>query len=414
MLISDQFPLYRAFDPAVPVYCVTCREGGVIHRFFDTSPISPSGRYLAVFRLPYEDRLPSPGDRGQIVLVDLQTGSERVLDTTAGWEMQVGANLQWGASDSELYYNDVDTRTWIAYGVGLDPLSGNRRRLNSCIFEVSPDGRFAATTDPVRARFSQTGYGVVIPDHLVPRYDRPSEQDGLTVTDLRTGASRLLISVAEIIRRLADYFRPDRYPAGGEFFGFQCKWNTDASRLLMVLRWISADRRTRKAHVLTLDKNGRDLHLASPAEEWAKGGHHINWHPDGEHLTMNINLAGEGLRFVIVRYDGTGYGQLVPNAWGSGHPSVHSSGRFLITDSYTGDYGARPDGTTPIRLVTIPDGREIELARMQTRTPYEQSLRLDPHPAWDRTWRYLTFNGYVGGTRRVYIADLGPLLDAGL
>ena len=30
-------------------------DGGVIHRFFDTSPISPSGRYAALFRLPVPD-----------------------------------------------------------------------------------------------------------------------------------------------------------------------------------------------------------------------------------------------------------------------------------------------------------------------------------------------------------------------
>jgi hypothetical protein len=39
-------------------------------------------------------------------------------------------------------------------------------------------------------------------------------------------------------------------------------------------------------------------------------------------------------------------------------------------------------------------------------------LRLDPHPAWDRTWRYVTFNAFVGGTRRVFVADMGELIGA--
>lgn len=64
---------YPDCHPAVPVYLVPGQR--MLHRFFDTSPISPSGRYLALFRLPYENRAPVPGDAGDVVLVDLKTGS---------------------------------------------------------------------------------------------------------------------------------------------------------------------------------------------------------------------------------------------------------------------------------------------------------------------------------------------------
>lgn len=37
-------------------------------------------------------------------------------------------------------------------------------------------------------------------------------------------------------------------------------------------------------------------------------------------------------------------------------------------------------------------------------------LRVDPHPAWDRTGRFVTFNGFVGGTRNVFVADVSSLL----
>lgn len=67
----DRFPRYTEFDPLVPVWCLTPNEGRCIHRFFDTSPIAPGGRYAAVFRLPFEDRQPAPGEVGQIVVADL-------------------------------------------------------------------------------------------------------------------------------------------------------------------------------------------------------------------------------------------------------------------------------------------------------------------------------------------------------
>jgi len=37
-------------------------------------------------------------------------------------------------------------------------------------------------------------------------------------------------------------------------------------------------------------------------------------------------------------------------------------------------------------------------------------MSVDAHPAWDRSWRYVTFNAFVGGTRRVFVADMGCLI----
>ena len=49
--------------------------------------------------------------------------------------------------------------------------------------------------------------------------------------------------------------------------------------------------------------------------------------------------------------------------------------------------------------------------RINTQIPYADGpLRVDPHPAWDRSWRYVTFNAFVGGTRRVFLADMQSLL----
>ncbi len=53
--------------------------GKVIHRFFDTSPISPSGKYIALFRFPNEDRSPKAGDSGEVILIDLKTGNEKIV-----------------------------------------------------------------------------------------------------------------------------------------------------------------------------------------------------------------------------------------------------------------------------------------------------------------------------------------------
>jgi hypothetical protein len=65
-----------------------------------------------------------------------------------------------------------------------------------------------------------------------------------------------------------------------------------------------------------------------------------------------------------------------------------------------------------LRWIDLDSGREEVVARINVDTGCEDSvLRVDPHPAWDRTWRYVAFNGFVGGSRRVFIADMRSLLE---
>ena len=65
-------PVCTEFEGKVPIARIA--TGRVIHRFFDTSPISPSGRYVGVFRLPNEVRTPQPGEAGEVVVVEDRLG----------------------------------------------------------------------------------------------------------------------------------------------------------------------------------------------------------------------------------------------------------------------------------------------------------------------------------------------------
>ncbi len=82
MIISENFPRYTAYNPLVPVWCLTPQSKGSFHRFFDNSPVSPSGRYVAVLQMPQEERLPQPGEQAVIALIDLHTGTESPIATT--------------------------------------------------------------------------------------------------------------------------------------------------------------------------------------------------------------------------------------------------------------------------------------------------------------------------------------------
>ncbi|MBT3375787.1 MAG: hypothetical protein HOJ57_39635 [Lentisphaerae bacterium] len=419
MRINTAFPRYTGFAPAMPVWCLTPNEGRCIHRFFDTSPISPSGRYAAVFRLPNEHHHVGAGVAGHVVLIDLENGTESVVAETFGWEPQMGPNLNWGVDDHSLVFNDVDVSTWTPQLVHLDPLRGTEKRTTGAVYHVSPDGRYAAAANSVTMRRTQCGYGVWIPDDLVRRNVGARDDDGLFITDLQTGERTLLLSLAKAVKCIPEL--DENTLDNWEIYGFHSKWSPQGDRLIFTVRRRLVSHQTPlndMAHlrfdVLTLRPDGTDIHNAVPADQWEKGGHHINWFPDGTKLSMNLSINRDGMRLCQVGYDGSDLQPMFDDVVGSGHPSLHPNGRHIVTDSYAQESVAFGDGTVPLRWIDRETGREEALLRIGARTePCEDgALRVDPHPAWDRTWRYLVFNGVAGdNTRRVFLADMKPLLN---
>ena len=411
-MISERFPRYTDFDPLVPVWCATPGTGRAVHRFFDTSPFSPSGRYLGLTRFLFEDRMPEPGDAAEVLLVDLETGEERAVARTKGWGTQLGAQVQWGADDTQLFFNDLDTEAWRPFGVMMDPFSGDRKELEGTVYMVSPDGRRVASPCLLRTGATQVGYGVTAPPEVVPVNRGASAEDGIYVTDTDTGTCRLLVSLKEMVETAEPSFDPDEY-ADGDFFGFHVKWNLQGDRLMFVLRWKPHGGGKLKHNVITTRTDGSDIRVAIPESEWGKGGHHPNWCPDGETVMINLKPDGETLRLVKARYDGSDFGTMTEAVKGSGHPTLHPDGRHVVTDVYLHEPLAYGDGTTPIRWIDLEEGREEVLIRINNDPPYpgpRKELRIDPHPAWDYDFRRIAFNGCAEGRRRVYVADLSGVL----
>lgn len=420
MRLSRKFPRYEEFSPLVSVWCVTPNRNGCIHRFFDTPPISPSGRYLAVFQLPFENRQPKPGETGNVCVVDLETGEDRVVAETCGWEPQMGANINWGASDHEVFFNDVETTNWQPFAWKLDPLTSERQRMEGTVYHASPDGRWLISANMTTMRKTQPGYGVRVPDDTIRRNVGPVDDDGFYLTDTSTGRKRLLASIRDLLTQADPPVLMDdagRY----EIYGFHSKFNPQSERLMLSLRWFPAadeplwdmfktDPGAVRFAWLTMGLDESAKHCAVGPEQWEKGGHHATWFPDGMRISMNLNIDRECLRFVQVNADGSDLRKMRHDLVGSGHPTVHPDGRHMLTDTYTGEKVAFGDGTIPLRWIDLSTGSEKAIVRINTKPlSTDAVLRVDPHPAWDRTWRYVTFNAFVDGTRRVFIADMQGL-----
>lgn len=425
--ISDfrNFPAYTDFSPDVPAWCVTPGEGRCIHRYFDTSPFSPSGRYIAVFRMPYEDHPPLPGDTGDIIVIDLIEGTERKVAESHAWEPQVGANINWGKDDETLVYNDLTSGEWKVFGVRLNWKTGEKAFFEHGVYHVSADGKKAVCGNIAALRRTQTGYGAAIPMEFVPRYMGLTDEDGIWVTDLDTLESKLLISIREALLRTAS---KELLPTLDQFenYVFHTKWNPQGTRIMFSLRRYIPENPPRlnmiwkgnmTFDVYTISADGSELYNAIDYKVWENYGHHTTWEPDGEHLSLNLAIeGGNQVKICECRYDGSGLHKMFDPPLGSGHPMVHPSRKFLTTDVYMWEPQCLPDGTSYLRLIDLQNFHETDFLRIGVTPPGDAphkyiELRLDPHPAWDRTGRYLAFNGIYGGTRRVFVADMAKFIS---
>lgn len=422
-MIADTlpFPRYNDFEPKVPVWRITPNRPGCIIRFFDTTPFSPSGRYLAAFQLPYEDRAPEPGDAGNVVLIDLQTGEDQVVAETRGWEPQMGANLNWGATDNELFFNDADPADWKPFSWKLDPLSGQRQKLGGTVYHASPDGKWLISANLATMRRTQPGYGVPVPRDQVRCNVGPVKDDGFYLTNTETGECRLLASIHDLVTKAQPGIGIDD-PENWEIYGFHSKFNAQGDRVMLSLRmypkgdepgWnmFKVNIRSIQFAWVTMKLDGSEIHCATPTSAWKHGGHHATWFPDGKRISMNIGRPEGGLLFYQVNYDGSDFRPMLDDVPGSGHPTVHPNGRHLLTDAYNHEPMCWDDGTIPIRWVNLETGADDAIVRIHTQQPCEDRvMRVDPHPCWNRNYRRVAFNAFVDGTRGVFIADLDELL----
>ena len=203
---------------------------------------------------------------------------------------------------------------------------------------------------------------------------------------------------------------------------------------MQVMRYHKGDDlNARNPSLFTMNTDGSDLVQCFSREQWSyKGevtnaGNHPNWHPDGRRIVMNCVpkwLGDDEVRICTFGHDGGDFRVAVANKYGGGHPTIHPSDRFAVTDAYTKErYTVADDLEIPIRFFDIGAGEEHILFTISTdvggggvsRTDLDKKIggsphKLDPHPAWNRDYTQLCLNGAPDGRRQVFIADLEELV----
>ena len=405
------FKPWKTAETLAPVTQVTPQGFSYVHTYFDVTPFSPSQRYLAVTRLPFDNQYPVLGDMAEVCVIDLEKQCIQTVYKTKCWGYQTGANLNWGATDRHLYANDVIDGKAVC--VGIDLQTTETLAYAGPLYTIRPDESCVLAFPHELRDVTQKGYGV--PPKVLNSFailpPGASRDEGIWLTDLKTNDKRLLVSLADVAAKV-----PTPPPAeGGTYYFWHTKFNRQGTRLVQVLRYIHPDAPdVRNPMVFTFNPDGSDICYIPKTDRvgvWNAGGGHPNWHGDGVHIIRNMQPdGGEDSRFIQARYDGTEFKILCEKIKGGGHPSVEPNGKYLITDE-------RDEGNDvavmKLRLIDLIAEEERCVCAIPTinRDNIEDKVfRLDGHPAWSRDYKKVSLQAAPEGKRQLFIVDLDKVI----
>jgi hypothetical protein len=375
------------------VQAVRLTEGPApqFYGYYDLPAFSADEKLHLVHRVPFFDRLPQAEDVAELGLIRLADRSYTKLAETRAWNFQQGSMLQWhpAAPGREVIFN---VREGDAYrGAVLDVTTGARRLLDRPVANVDPQGRCALSINFGRMFLFRPGYGYEgIPD---PCVDQPRpEEDGVFLTDLATGQSRLVLSLA----RIAEAFPADSPLRTQKILINHITFNPDASRFVFLVRNFPDAKGKWLTLVFTANRDGSEVFLLN-AHGYAS---HYHWR-DAEHVVFHCGGPQKNQLYVLK--DRTQECEVVDAAFfkADGHCSYSPDRQWLMYDGYP-----FADGYRRLFLYDLEKRKGVTLGAYYSLPKITGDIRCDLHPRWNRSGTGISFDSVHEGQRGVYLVDL--------
>ncbi|MES2461384.1 MAG: hypothetical protein V4671_12445 [Armatimonadota bacterium] len=366
--------------------------------YYEKSPWDISGRYLLALEANFSGQRPAPDDTAVVGMVDLQDSDRWIpLAKTRAWNWQQGAMLQWRPeSPDEILYNDRRDGQFV--GIIRNVFTGSEQVVSRPFYGVSPNGRDAVSLNFSRLAQTHPACGYAgIPD---PWADTgvPAD-DGAYHTDLDSGQTRLILSLADAVRAGE---RWGESPVPGTHWFNHAQFNTDGSRFGLLHRWSDGTFRW-KTRLLTLAPDGSDPFVLLDEEMVS----HYDWRDRDTILAWARRPVTGDHYYTLTDRDridnGTVLGDGVLTV--DGHCSYSPDRRWILTDTYPDK-----DGYRTLILFDPKSEQRIDIGRFHGPSPRDVELRCDLHPRWSRDGRLVCIDSlHENGDRQVYVLDVSAV-----
>lgn len=384
----------KIINKSVPVRRISPADGEYFFGYYDL-PAMRGALHLA-HKAPFADRLQKKGDRALVGVIDTDSGKFEELDETEAWNFQQGAMLQWNPAESdEIIYNCVADGEYRAAVMNIK--TGKKRFLDMPVANVSPKGDYALSVNFSRIYDFRPGYGYAsFADRFY--YKNHPEDDGIFLTDIKTGKSKMIISLDELWNFAGSHFNGNDQKITINHITF----NTDGSRFLCLVRNFVKPGEQLITATVTANADGSDMFLLS---DFAIQSHY-NWrdrenvifYASGKELSCSRGWANN----YILR-DKSHSGEPVADYFfvGDNHMIYSPDRTLLLADTY-------PDGNRmqALRIYDFAKDMLINIGKFYSLPRSVIDIRCDLHPRWDNEGKRISFDSTHEGIRGIYMTDI--------
>lgn len=359
--------------------------------YYDKLEFDPTGRYILANEVAFEHRSPRADDTIRVGMVDTADNDRWIdLGESRAWNWQQGCMLQFiPGSKDEVVWNDRVDGDFVCHIVNIK--SGKRRTIPSPIYTLSPDGKWAITCDFRRLNDVRPGYGYAgVPDpnaaKLIP------EDIGIWRVDMKTGAKKLLISVADAAR--VPY--PPGYSNNAKHWFNHLLISPDGKRFIFLHRWRGdKEGRSFSTRLFTAAADGRDLYVTDPHGKTS----HFIWR-DPQHILAWAWHPSKGEKFYLYK-DKTDQVQVIgENVMTVNGHCTYLNKQWILNDTY-------PDKqrNQNVFLYNVNTGEKRALGSFHAPPEYTGEWRCDTHPRSSPDGTKVVIDSAHNGGRQLYLID---------
>ena len=370
------------------------------HHFFGYYGINPwdtTTKYHLALETDFQTHRPLPEDVATVGLIHRDTHEFISHAKISAFNLQQGSMMHWinedewdtpNAAGAEFTFNDWEDRTLVSRA--MNPITGTVRTIQGAIAAVSPTAPLAIGLNYGRMAHCRAVVGYATHTKSTDVEAQP-EDDGLYQLNLKDGNSKLVLSIADVIRASGD-----EETVGKRTWFNHVLFNTDGTRLLFFCR--VRQETGFYTSLWTANPDGSDLEMQIP---FGYRVSHFDWRTPTRVLVSSDILGEMGfVEFTDGLRDFTPLGRgVLPS---DGHASFSPDREWLLCDTY-------PRGTerlAQLMVYNIAENRKIVLGEFHHEEQFVGDIRCDLHPRWAPDGKTITFDSVHEGSRQIYLVEL--------
>lgn len=405
---ADDGPKLGPLETTVPVRTITSGPKHHWFGYYDKREFDPSDKLVLSNEVSFEGRSPTADDSIGVGYVDTADGDRwHELGRSNAWGWQQGCMLQWVGNDGKrVLWNDRDGDRFVCRIHDLATKS--TRTIDRPIYTISGDGSFGLSADFRRIDNLRPGYGY---DGLSDPYvdQRAPEESGVWKVDLRTGESKLVLSLAQVAKM--PWHDGNLHGDAWHYFN-HLLINPSGTRFIVLHRYRPQfDPGTLKytggfvTRMLTANIDGTDVYELDPSGKTS----HFIW-KDDEVVTMWTRPLGQSNGF----YDFTDRTSQIVSVGRSEMPANgHNTylggdhGDWILNDTYPN----KRDRRQTVYLYHTPSQRRFDIGHFPSPPSYTGEWRCDTHPRSSNDGTLVAVDSPHTEGRQVHLMDIRGLLQ---